>query len=151
MAKVAADSLPWLSAPSTGYDLFTKPSAFVPRDGDNNTFGPKRLIATRGAEIFVGRGNEVRCADLNDLKARHPDINVQAEAAKKLGHREYKVGLYKQKTKRGGQVLTNEYRSLTCLRLISRLDSWKSLGMNYSSLSWEKRKSPFVYCLERGS
>ncbi|CCX32986.1 hypothetical protein FPQ18DRAFT_329475 [Pyronema domesticum] len=91
MAKVAADSLPWLSSPSTGYDLFTKPSSFVPRDGDNNTFGPKRLIATRGAEIFVGRGNEVRCADLNDLKARHPDINVQAEAAKKLGHREYKV------------------------------------------------------------
>jgi len=30
MAKVAAKCLPWLSKPSTGYDLFTKPSTFTP-------------------------------------------------------------------------------------------------------------------------
>jgi len=39
----------------------------------------------------VGRGNEVRCADLQDLKARHPNIAVVAKEAKKVGHREHKV------------------------------------------------------------
>ena len=92
MAKVAATCLPWLSKPSTGYDLFTKPPSFTPPPPNNDTgVSPKRLIAARGSEIFVGRGNEVRCADFQDLKARHPDIAVVAEEAKKVGHREYKV------------------------------------------------------------
>jgi nucleoporin NUP82 len=93
MAKVAAECLPWLSKPSTGYDLFTKPSTFTPppSDAGDSIVSPRRQIATRGSELFVGRGNEVRCADLQDLKARHPDIAVVAEGAKKVGHREHKV------------------------------------------------------------
>jgi nucleoporin NUP82 len=91
MAKVAAEGLPWLSNPSTGYDLFTKPPRDSSSKSDDEEISPKRVVATRGSEIYVGRGSEVRCADLQDLKARHPDIQVVAEGAKKVGHREYKV------------------------------------------------------------
>jgi nucleoporin NUP82 len=94
MAKVAAEGLPWLSNPSTGYDLFTKPSSRDTPSKQDAEVSPKRLVATRGSEIYVGRGNEVRCADLQDLKARHPDIRVVAEGAKKIGHREYKVNFW---------------------------------------------------------
>lgn len=100
MAKVAATCLPWLSKPSTGYDLFTKPASPTPPPNSDTGVSPKRLIAARGSEIFVGRGNEVRCADLQDLKARHPDIAVVAEEAKKVGHREYKVDTYPTKHNR---------------------------------------------------
>lgn len=93
MAKVVEEQLSWLGKPSTGYDLFSTPSTFTPSISSNPASGvsPKRLIATRGSEIFVGHGNEVRCADLQDLKARHPGLDVVAEEAKKVGHREYKV------------------------------------------------------------
>ena len=99
MAKVAAEGLPWLSKPSTGYDLFTKPAQTpIPTDLAAE-IAPKRLIATRGSELFVGRGNEVRCGDLQDLKARHPHIAVSAEAAKEVGHREHKVRSTQQRTR----------------------------------------------------
>lgn len=92
MARVAAEGLQWLSKPSTGYDLFTKPTLFKSTCTDTEPqISPKRLAATRGSELFFGCGNEVRCADLQDLKARHPDIAVVAEGAKKVGHREHKV------------------------------------------------------------
>jgi nucleoporin NUP82 len=92
MAKVAAESLPWLSKPSTGYDLFTKPSSFRPPPSDDLLgVPPQRRIATRDSEVYFAVGNEVRCADLQDLKARHPVIDVVAEGAKRVGHREHKV------------------------------------------------------------
>lgn len=97
MAKVAAKGLPWLSKPSTGYDLFTRPVQNTSQAilaNEESGVVPKRLIATRGSELFVGRGNEVRCADLQDLKARHPQIACSAEGAKKVGHREHKVCLW---------------------------------------------------------
>jgi nucleoporin NUP82 len=43
-----------------------------------------RVIAGRGTEIFVGKGTEVRCADLEDLKARHSPKDMHAS-------KEYKV------------------------------------------------------------
>jgi len=89
----AADRIPWLSRSSTGYDLFTKtpenptsyPSLVAVGDGET-TVGPMRVMANRGTEIFVARGNEVRCADLQDLKARYTP-----KAGAQDGHREYKV------------------------------------------------------------
>lgn len=89
MITVTADSLPWLAKPSTGYDLFSKPpekpTAYPSLlSDDEETVGPKRIIASRGTEIFVGKGNEVRCADLQDLKARQPTSAQE-------GYRQYKV------------------------------------------------------------
>ncbi|KAI5781217.1 hypothetical protein EDC01DRAFT_779068 [Geopyxis carbonaria] len=83
MAKVTAEALPWLSAPSTGHALFTQPPTSPPPPSTTGELTPSRLIATRGAELFFGRGNEVRCGDLQDLKARHPQL---AGAASTVGH-----------------------------------------------------------------
>ena len=89
----ATDRLPWLSRSSTGYDLFTKtpenPTSYpslVAVGDEEITVGPMRVMANRGTEIFVARGNEVRCADLQDLKARYTP-----KAGAQDGHREYKV------------------------------------------------------------
>lgn len=91
MTTITSDSLPWLAKPSTGYDLFSRPpperSAARPQPSPNDgeaEAGPKRIIAHRGTEIFVGKGNEVRCADLQDLKARQP-------ASAQEGYRQFKV------------------------------------------------------------
>lgn len=90
MINITSNSLPWLVKPSTGYDLFSKPPEkpttypYLPSDDDSESVGPKRIIANRGTEIFVGKGNEVRCADLQDLKARQP-------ASAQEGYRQYKV------------------------------------------------------------
>lgn len=92
MAALASNNLPFLAKPSTGWDLFSKPPErptsypHLPSD-DGETIGPKRIIASRRTEIFVGKGNEVRCADLQDLKARQPTGAQQS----KEGYREYKV------------------------------------------------------------
>ncbi|KAG0131875.1 hypothetical protein HOY82DRAFT_607214 [Tuber indicum] len=94
MATVDDDRLPWLSRSSTGYDLFTKtpenPTSYpslVTTEDEGTAVGPMRVMANRGTEIFVGRGNEVRCADLQDLKARH----TPRDGIRGGGHREYKV------------------------------------------------------------
>lgn len=89
MTTIASDSIPWLAKPSTGYDLFSRPperSAARPQPSsdDEAEAGPKRIIAHRGTEIFVGKGNEVRCADLQDLKARQPTSAQE-------GYRQFKV------------------------------------------------------------
>lgn len=90
MTTITSDSLPWLAKPSTGYDLFSRPperSAARPQPSPNGgeaEAGPKRIIAHRGTEIFVGKGNEVRCADLQDLKARQPTSAQE-------GYRQFKV------------------------------------------------------------
>lgn len=93
MTTITSDSIPWLAKPSTGYDLFSRPperSATRPQPSsdDEAEAGPKRIIAHRGTEIFVGKGNEVRCADLQDLKARQPTSAQE-------GYRQFKVqGLF---------------------------------------------------------
>lgn len=88
---ITSTSLPFLAKPSTGWDLFSKPPEkpvshplSSEASDDDPTIGPRRAIASRGTEIFVARGNEVRVADLQDLKARQP-AKQSAE-----GYREYK-------------------------------------------------------------
>ncbi|PWW72459.1 hypothetical protein C7212DRAFT_302039, partial [Tuber magnatum] len=94
MATIDSDRLPWLSRSSTGYDLFTKtpenPTSYpslVTAEDEETTVGPMRVMANRGTEIFVARGNEVRCADLQDLKARY----IPKAGTREDGHREYKM------------------------------------------------------------
>jgi nucleoporin NUP82 len=89
---ITSTSLPFLAKPSTGWDLFSKPPEkptsyplVSEANDDAPTVGPRRAIASRGTEIFVARGNEVRVADLQDLKARQP---AQQSVE---GYREYKV------------------------------------------------------------
>lgn len=69
MPKVLSYTPDWLSRPSPGYHLF------APKQTNGNgvaakkkDFGPKKTIATRGSEIFVAVGNELRWADLVNLK-----------------------------------------------------------------------------------
>lgn len=69
MPKILSYTPEWLSRPSPGYHLF------APKQTDGNGVvarrpepGQRRTIATRGSEIFVAVGNEIRWADLVNLK-----------------------------------------------------------------------------------
>jgi nucleoporin NUP82 len=69
MPKVLSYTPEWLSRPSPGYHLF------APKQGNGDgaaakskDFGPRKTIATRGSEIFVAVGHEIRWADLVNLK-----------------------------------------------------------------------------------
>ncbi|KAI8931422.1 hypothetical protein NX059_011751 [Plenodomus lindquistii] len=70
MPKVVSYTPDWLSRPNPGYDLF------APRRSNGSTasakkkpdFGPRKTIATRGSEVFVAVGSELRWADLVHLK-----------------------------------------------------------------------------------
>ena len=85
MATVTASTLSWLTPPSTGNSLFTKPPA-APSPPLTHIH-PLRRLTTRNTELFLARGNEVRIADLPDLKARHPKF----KATSNLGYREHKT------------------------------------------------------------
>lgn len=69
MPKVLGYTPDWLSRPNPGYHLF------APKQTNGNGVaakkqepGPRKTIATRGSEIFVAVGNEIRWADLVNLK-----------------------------------------------------------------------------------
>ncbi|KAH7065708.1 hypothetical protein BKA63DRAFT_481496 [Paraphoma chrysanthemicola] len=69
MPKVLSYTPDWLSRPHPGYHLFapkhTNGSALAAKKKD---LGPRKTIATRGSEIFVAVGHEIRWADLVNLK-----------------------------------------------------------------------------------
>lgn len=123
MTTITSDSLPWLAKPSTGYDLFSRPpperSAARPQpshDDSEAEAGPKRIIAHRGTEIFVGKGNEVRCADLQDLKARQPTSAQE-------GYRQFKV--------QGGVFFSDQRLSL--------LGIWRGVGFAIANGDGDRR------------
>ncbi|USP77786.1 uncharacterized protein yc1106_05060 [Curvularia clavata] len=69
MPKILGYTPDWLSRPNPGYHLF----ASKHQDGNGVVArrpepGSRRTIATRGSEIFVAVGNEIRWADLVNLK-----------------------------------------------------------------------------------
>ncbi|KAL5118736.1 hypothetical protein ACEQ8H_003413 [Pleosporales sp. CAS-2024a] len=70
MPKVLSYTPPWLARPSPGYQLFAPKqangSALIPPK--KKDFGPRKTIATRGSEVFVAVGHEIRWADLVNLK-----------------------------------------------------------------------------------
>ncbi|KAF2821866.1 hypothetical protein CC86DRAFT_358928 [Ophiobolus disseminans] len=69
MPKVLSYTPEWLSRPSPGYHLFapkhTSNGAAAKKKQD---FGQRKTIATRGSEVFVAVGHEIRWADLVNLK-----------------------------------------------------------------------------------
>jgi nucleoporin NUP82 len=69
MPKVLSYTPEWLARPNPGYNLF------APKQTNGNgvaakkkDYGPRKTIATRGSEIFVAVGHEIRWADLVNLK-----------------------------------------------------------------------------------
>lgn len=78
MPKRIGETPPWLCRPSPGARIFSDPSAQTPTSPSKRTsliapqstdyFGPRRLIAQRGTEIFVAIGNKVRWADFAKTK-----------------------------------------------------------------------------------
>lgn len=69
MPKVLGYTPEWLARPSPGYDIFApKASTGNGISSKKKDFGAQRTIATRGSEIFVAVGYEVRWADLVSLK-----------------------------------------------------------------------------------
>lgn len=75
MPKIKAYTPAWLSSPSPGHQLFA-PNPDSPRNIPSHASiaasnaGPRRVIATRGTEVFIAVGKEIRWADLVYLKER---------------------------------------------------------------------------------
>ncbi|KAF3010740.1 hypothetical protein E8E13_007056 [Curvularia kusanoi] len=69
MPKVLSYTPEWLSRPSPGYHLFApKQTNGTGATTKSKDYGPRKTIATRGSEIFVAVGHEIRWADLVNLK-----------------------------------------------------------------------------------
>ncbi|TGJ80998.1 hypothetical protein E0Z10_g7754 [Xylaria hypoxylon] len=82
MPKIKAYTPAWLCSPSPGHQLFVP----NPDDAQNipsyasiaaSDSGPRRIIATRGTEVFIAVGKEIRWADLVYLKERYQEKAAQ--------------------------------------------------------------------------
>ena len=100
MVNVTSDRIPWLAKGTPGYCLFSDPPKqppvpkYVLAAEVSEEVSPERRVATRGTELFVGAGCEIRCVDLRDLKARFEeetgeDCNRNAKSSIERG---YQVG-----------------------------------------------------------
>ncbi|PSN72171.1 hypothetical protein BS50DRAFT_630245 [Corynespora cassiicola Philippines] len=72
MPKVLSYTPQWLQRPNPGYHIFAPkavaPNALVPKKRQEDENIHRKTIATRGSEIFVAVGHEIRWADLAALK-----------------------------------------------------------------------------------
>ncbi|KAK4945749.1 hypothetical protein LTR10_015097 [Elasticomyces elasticus] len=79
MPKVIGHTPPWLSRPSAGARIFTDPTPQSPESPSKRASylsappsadyqGPRRLVASRGTEIFTVVGNKIRWADLSSVR-----------------------------------------------------------------------------------
>ncbi|KAK6364581.1 hypothetical protein LTS17_012054 [Exophiala oligosperma] len=79
MPKVIGYTPPWLSRPSAGAKVFIDPAPQSPASPSKRSSylgappsteyqGPRRLVASRGTEIFTVVGNKIRWADLSLVK-----------------------------------------------------------------------------------
>ena len=83
MTEITTNKISWLRTGSPGHSIFSDPPKAPPKPKyvlaatrtlpEEEETSPKREIATRGTEVFVAAGCEVRCVDLRDLKARDED------------------------------------------------------------------------------
>lgn len=70
MPKVLARDLAWLSRPTPGFQLFQSDSQVKAQESPWTQYqGPLRKVAHKGTEVFVAVGNELRWADLQQLKS----------------------------------------------------------------------------------
>ncbi|KAI0879600.1 hypothetical protein GGS24DRAFT_3915 [Hypoxylon argillaceum] len=80
MPKIKAYTPAWLSSPSPGHQLFApnpNDTQSIPSYASASTIGPRRTIATRGTEVFIAVGREIRWADLVYLKERWQEKAAQ--------------------------------------------------------------------------
>lgn len=69
MPKVLSYTPPWLSRPSPGFKVFYDPPKATPANApDASAPAVSRTIASRGTQLFVAVGNEIRWTDLVYLK-----------------------------------------------------------------------------------
>ncbi|KAL6247577.1 hypothetical protein RBB50_005923 [Rhinocladiella similis] len=79
MPKVIGHTPPWLSRPSAGAKVFLDPAPQSPASPSKRSSylgappsteyqGPRRLVASRGTEIFTVVGNKIRWTDLSLVK-----------------------------------------------------------------------------------
>jgi nucleoporin NUP82 len=69
MPKVLSYTPEWLSRPSPGYHLFApKQTTGNGVAAKKKDLGPRKTLATRGSELFVASGHEIRWTDLVNLK-----------------------------------------------------------------------------------
>lgn len=85
MPKVIGYTPPWLSRPSPGAKIFSDPAPQSPSSPSKRSSylttppsstdyqGPRRLVATRGTEIFTVVGNKIRWADLVSVRDEWED------------------------------------------------------------------------------
>ncbi|KIX96468.1 uncharacterized protein Z520_07734 [Fonsecaea multimorphosa CBS 102226] len=92
MPKVIGYTPPFLSRPSPGSRIFTDPEPQSPASPSKRSSylgalpstqyqGPRRLVASRGTEIFTVVGNKVRWADLSAVRDEWED-NTQSGASR---------------------------------------------------------------------
>lgn len=79
MINITSDAIPWLTKGTPGYSLFADPpkQPLVPKyilaATETEEATPQRRIASRGTEVFVAAGCEIRCVDLRVLKAQYEE------------------------------------------------------------------------------
>ncbi len=98
MPKIKAYTPAWLSSPSPGHQLFTP----TPDSAQNITsyasiaassLSPRRIIASRGTEVFIAVGKEIRWADLVYLKERWQEKAAQGRGGVYIKREDsYEVG-----------------------------------------------------------
>lgn len=69
---------PWLSRPSSGFDLFQSGASQLsqPEPKSSVPQTPNRTIAARGTEVFVAVGKDIRWSDLLWIKDQWDDENL---------------------------------------------------------------------------
>lgn len=79
MVNVTSDTIPWLTKGTPGFNLFADPPKqpsvpnYILSATQSEGATPQRRIASRGTEVFVAAGYEIRCVDLRVLKARYEE------------------------------------------------------------------------------
>lgn len=101
MVKIISDDIPWLVKGTSTYKLFTDPPAqppipkYILSSLEPDDASPQRRIASRGTELFVATGCEIRCVDLRILKAQY-ETEQQSKGKKNQNvtqsERGYQVG-----------------------------------------------------------
>jgi nucleoporin NUP82 len=136
MPKILSYTPPWLSRPSPGSKIFSDPRGHVSQTSTSNRTsqlgspngvkqdesyqGPRRLLASRGTEIFSVVENKIRWADLARVKS---DWEEQAGAQEAHGG----AGLMQ---KRNGA--SAPYR-VGCISQYQSIDDFTDPSDSYSS------------------
>lgn len=106
MPKITSYTPAWLSKPNPGRDIFTatEPNASYGNGKTSEKPGPRRTIAHRGTEVFIGVGKEIRWADLVYLKEAWEDKELRKKAAAKGKARKERDNQYEEDKAQGYRV-----------------------------------------------